>query len=388
MRLDGDIRDCTELSPVDLDFAARAERFAAEHLAPHAADWERCRQPGLPADVVAAFAASGLLTSNVPVGHGGGGMSFRGKIAVAEVLAKHCLPSSFALINLINGPFRVWRDATDDQKRRWLPDLMSGRRVIALALTEPQSGSDFAAQATTARRVGNGWRLSGRKAWVTHAPIADQCIVYAQTDASRRAKGIASFVVDLHSGGCRIGEPYRVETGSVIGCADLELDDCLVADADVMQQPGEAFSRALGSINAARTHVAAMCCAMTGAALAVAAGYARERRAFGASVASHQGMRWKIADLATELEAARLLTYRAAGLVEAGQDAVVPAAMAKKAAVETATRVLPECLQIMGASGLRSDYPVARHLLAARIAGFVDGTTEIQKDRIGRMLLA
>lgn len=388
MKLDGDIRDYAELSPVDLDLAARAERFAAGHIAPHAAEWERRRQPGLPADVVSAFAASGLLTSNVPAGHGGGGMSFRGKIAVAEVLARHCLPSSFALINLINGPFRIWRDAADDQKRRYLPDLMSGRRVIALALTEPQSGSDFASQATTARRVEGGWRLTGRKAWVTHAPIADLCIVYAQTDAAQRARGIASFIVDLRAAGCRMGEPYRVETGSVIGCADLDLEDCHVADADVMQQPGEAFARALGSINAARTHVAAMCCAMTGAALAVAVGYARERRAFGATVTSHQGMRWKLADLAAELEAARLLTYRAAGLVEAGKDAVVPAAMAKKAAVETATRVLPECLQIMGANGLRSDYPVARHMLAARIAGFVDGTTEIQKDRIGRVLLA
>jgi alkylation response protein AidB-like acyl-CoA dehydrogenase len=385
MKLDADIRDYQELSPVDLDFAARAEAFATDHLAPNAADWERRRQAGLPRSVLEAFAASGLLTSSVPVAAGGGGTSFLGKIAIAEVLGKRCLPSSFALINVINGPFRIWRDATEDQKRRRLADLMSGKRLIALALPEPMSGSDFAAQATTARRVAGGWRITGRKAWVTHSPIADSCIVYAQTDASQRAKGIASFIVDLDGRSARPTEPYAVETGSVIGCADLVLEDCFVPDADVMQQPGEAFTRALGSINGARTHVAAMCCAIAGASLEVAVGYAKERKVFGTSVAAHQGMRWKFGDLVADLEASRLLRYRAAMLVERREDAVAAAAIAKKTAVEMTMRVIPECIQAMGANGLKCEYPVARHMLASRIAAFVDGTTEIQKDRIGRL---
>jgi alkylation response protein AidB-like acyl-CoA dehydrogenase len=151
-------------------------------------------------------------------------------------------------------------------------------------------------------------------------------------------------------------------------------------------QPGEAFAKALGSINAARTHVAAMCCGTVGEALAIANDYARHRKSFGQPLIEHQGLRWKLADIATDLEAARLLTYRAANLVESGGDAISAAAMAKKVSVEMATRCLPECMQILGANGLRSDYPIARHMLAAKIAAFADGTNEIQKDRIGRLI--
>jgi alkylation response protein AidB-like acyl-CoA dehydrogenase len=151
-------------------------------------------------------------------------------------------------------------------------------------------------------------------------------------------------------------------------------------------QPGEAFAKALGSINAARTHVAAMCCGVVGEALAIANDYARHRKAFGQPLIEHQGLRWKLADIATDLEAARLLTYRAANLVESGGDAISAAAMAKKVSVEMATRCLPECMQVLGANGLRSDYPIARHMLAAKIAAFADGTNEIQKDRIGRLI--
>lgn len=381
-----DIRDYVELSANDLDYVSRAEAFGAEWIAPNAAEWERQRQPGVPANVAAAWASSGLLNANVATRYGGGGASFLAKIGIVEVLARHCLPSSFALCNLLNGPFRLARDASEEQIARYLPRLMSGEKVMALALTEPDSGSDFAATRTDARRTSGGWVLTGQKAWVTHAAIADLCIVYAQTDATRRAKGIASFIIDLKAKGCRVLPPYALETGSVIGVGGLELDGCFVPDADVLQEPGDAFSKALASINAARTHVAAMCCGMTGAALDVAVRYAGVRKAFGISVAAHQGIRWKIADLAADLEAARLLTYRAAELVEHRKDAVAAAAIAKKQAVEMAQRCLPECMQIMGANGLRSEYPVARHLLSSRITAFVDGTTEIQKDRIGRLV--
>ncbi|MGE3914990.1 MAG: acyl-CoA dehydrogenase family protein [Hyphomicrobiaceae bacterium] len=381
-----DIRDYRQLCAADRDCIARAERFAEEHIAPSASEWERRRQPGLPADVVRAWAASGLLNACVPEKHGGMGASFLGKVGLVEVIARHCLVSSFALVNLLNGPLRIVQNGTPDQIARHLPGLMKGSAVLALALTEPQSGSDFAATATRAERVEGGWRLTGRKAWVTHAAIADLCIVYAQTDPSKRAKGIASFLVDLKAQGCTISAPYALETGSVTGVCDIVLERCHVADADVLMQPGEAFAKALGSINAARTHVAAMCCGVVGESLAIAADYARTRKAFGQPVAEHQGLRWKLADVAADLEAARLLTYHAADLVEHGGDAVAAAAMAKKVAVEMAARTLPECLQVMGANGLRSEHPVARHLLASRIAAFVDGTTEIQKDRIGRLV--
>ena len=386
MKPRADIRDYQQLDTVDLDHIQRAEHFADRHVHPNAAAWERQRQPGLPRAVVQAFVDAGLMATNVPLAHGGGGASFLAKIGIVEVLARHCLPSSFAFCNLINGPLRLVRDGTPDQAQRYLPGLMSGQQIIALALTEPQSGSDFGAIKTAAHRAPGGWRLSGEKAWVTHAPISDFCIVYAQTDPALKAKGIGSFIIDLRAEGCTISATYAVETGSVIGAATFKLNECFVPDADVFQPPGQAFARALSSINAARTHVAAMCCGMVGEALGVALDYGRNRRAFGKPVVEHQGVRWSIADIATGLERARLLTYRSANLVHSGEDAVVAAAMAKKEAVEMASWCLPACLQVMGANGILSEHPIARHILAVRIAAFVDGTTEIQTDRIGRVI--
>lgn len=386
MKARADIRDYRSLADIDRDYIARAERFADDVIKPNAGEWERRRQPGLPAEVVAAWADSGLLNACVPERLGGGGATFHAKIGIVEVIARQCFVSSFALVNVLNGPLRLVQNGTDDQRARYLPGLMRGDTVIGLALTEPQSGSDFAATATRAERADGGWTLTGRKAWVTHATIANLGIVYAQTDPSQRARGIAAFLVDLRGEGCTISAPYALETGSVAGVCDVTLEDCFVPDADVFLQPGEAFAKALGSINAARTHVAAMCCGMVGEALGIAVDYARERKAFGKPIVEHQGLRWKLADVAADLEAARLLTYRSADLVEQGGDAMAAAAIAKKVAVEMAARCLPECMQVLGGNGLRSDYPVARHLLAAKIAAFVDGTNEIQRERIGRLL--
>lgn len=386
MKARSDIRDYRQLSDIDQDYIAQAECFAERFVGPSAAEWERRRQPGLPIDVVTAWAESGLLNACVPKHLGGGGASFLAKIGIVEVIARHCLVSSFALVNLLNAPLRLVQNGTEDQLARYLPGLMKGTTIIALALTEPQSGSDFAATATRAERVDGGWRLTGSKAWVTHGTIANLGIVYAQTNPSARGKGIAAFLVDLRGEGCSMSEPYALETGSVAGICDLTLDRVFVADEDVLIQPGEAFAKALGSINAARTHVAAMCCGTVGESLAVATDYARQRKAFGQSLVEHQGLRWKLADVASDLEAARLLTYRAADLVEQGVDAVSAAAIAKKVSVEMATRCLPECVQVLGANGLRSQYPLARHMLAAKIAAFADGTNEIQKDRIGRLV--
>ncbi|MEZ5816487.1 MAG: acyl-CoA dehydrogenase family protein [Hyphomicrobiaceae bacterium] len=386
MKARADIRDYRSVSEVDRDLIARAERFSDALIRPNAGDWERCRQPGLPRDVVAAWAKSGLLNACVPKDFGGGGGSFIAKIGIVEVIARHCIVSSFALVNLLNGPLRLVQNGTDEQRGRHLPGLMNGETIIALCLTEPQSGSDFAATSTRAEKVDGGWRLTGKKAWVTHGTLATLGIIYAQTDPNLRGKGIGAFLVDLAARECVMSAPYALEAGSVAGICDLMLEGVFVPERDVLMQPGQAFAKALGSINAARTHVAAMCCGVVGEALAVAADYARSRKAFGRPLVEHQGIRWKLADIASDLEAARLLTYRSADLVESGGDAVAAAAIAKKGAVEMAARCLPECLQVLGANGLRSEYPIARHMLATRIAAFADGTNEIQKERIGRLV--
>jgi alkylation response protein AidB-like acyl-CoA dehydrogenase len=384
------IGDFVRLSSADAETVAVAVRFADEHVRPRAASWHRLQQPGLPADVVAAWQRAGLLAAQLPTEQGGLGMSFLGKIGVVEVLARQCLPSSFALCNVQNGPGRLLRDGSPDQIRRYVPKIAAGELIICPCLTEPQSGSDFAAMRTTARRVEGGWRLDGEKAWITNAVIAHLGVVYAQTDAALRGRGIAAFLVNLSGDGVEVTEPYDLAVGSVIGVAGLRFKDAFVPDADVLQAPGQAFLKALTSINSARTYVAAMCCGMVDEALHLAIEYGRGRRTFGQPLVAHQGVRWSIADIATDLEAARLLTYRAAQLIAEGQNdaAIGAAAMAKKHAVEMAERCLPACLQLMGARGLRSDLPLARHILSAKIASFVDGSTEIQNERIGQLATA
>jgi alkylation response protein AidB-like acyl-CoA dehydrogenase len=260
--------------------------------------------------------------------------------------------------------------------------------VLSPCLTEPQSGSDFGNMRTLATRVDGGWRLNGEKAWITTAAIAHIGVVFVQTDPAKRGKGIAAVIANLRGDGVEVTEPYDIEVGTVMGVAGVRFKDAFVSDSDVLHPPGEAFIKALTSINSARTYVAAMCCGMVGEALAQAIEYGRVRQSFGKPLIEHQGLRWSIADVAADLEASRLLTYRAARLIHEGRDqeAIMAAAVAKKVAVEMAERRMPNCLQLMGAAGLKSDTVMARHLLSAKVASFVDGSTEIQNERIGQLV--
>lgn len=386
MQARSDIRAYCALSDSDTALIAKAEKFADDVIAPRAAEWDAKRQAGLPRDVVEAWVAAGMVDINVRREHGGQGATYLAKIGIGEVLARHCMASAFALINIQNGPSRISNDGTPEQIERYLPDMRAARIIQSPCLSEPHCGSDFAALKTTATRVDGGWRLTGVKAWATNAVIGNTGLVYAQSEPGSRGKGIGGFLVHFDREGAEVSAPYDLSTGSVIGAADIKLNDYFVPDADVFYAPGDAFKRALGSINHARTYVAALACGMVGQALHVAVAYGRERTTFGQPVVAHQGIRWTVADIATDLEAARLLTYQAANRIEEGKDAMLAAAMAKKYAVEMAERRLPNCLQIMGAAGLRSEYPTGRHILSAKIASFVDGSTEMQSDRIGRLL--
>jgi alkylation response protein AidB-like acyl-CoA dehydrogenase len=387
MKVRSDIRDYVALRGDECELIDRARAFSEKWVRPNARTWDERRQPGLPRELVTAWAESGLLAASVAKEHGGSGASFAAKIGMVEVLARDCFGASFSLCNVQNGPARILRDGNAEHARRYLDELKSGRMVLCPCLTEPKSGSDFASMATSARKVDGGWLVNGRKAWITNAAIAQLGVVYAQTDPQARGRGIGAFLVHLQRPGAKVGAPYELATGSIMGVAGIDLTDYFVEEADLFVPPGEAFRKALGSINSARTYVAAMCLGMVGEALDIALAYGRERVTFGQPIVEHQGLRWSLADVATELEAARLLTYRAAKLIDERKDAVMAAAMAKKYAVEMAGRCLPACLQAMGGVGLRSEHPIARHILAARIAGFVDGTTEIQNDRIGRQLI-
>jgi len=375
------------LNAAEQALLATAVAFTGRVIAPSADAWDRAGS-ALPRAVVEEWAALGLNSLQISPARGGAGASYHTKIAVAEAVARSCMASAFALNNIQGSVTRMEREGSPAQIARYLPGLMSGALICAPSLSEPSAGSDFAAITTRATKRPDGWQLDGEKAWITNGAIADLLVMYAQTDPGSGAAGIASFIVDLHAPGIERLPPDPLIGGSAFGSAGIRLTGVRVPDGDLFAPPGQAFKQGLRGITGARTHVAAMVCAMVEAALRTAVDYAARRHAFGRALLQHQGLRWQLAAVATELEAARLLTYRAADIIATDGDAQVEAAFAKKYAAEMATRSIAACMQAMGAEGLRPEHGLGRHLVCARIAAYVDGTTEIQTERIGAALLA
>ncbi|HZB94144.1 MAG TPA: acyl-CoA dehydrogenase family protein [Stellaceae bacterium] len=382
--MDEALSPIASLSPAERALLERAARFRRDYVAPRAAAWERARE--LPPEAMREAALLGLTAIEVPVPQGGQGAGFLAKTLIAEELARACMGFSFSLINTQNSAARIARQGTPAQIARHLAPLIAGERRGATSLTEPGAGSDFPAITTTARKTAEGWVLNGEKAWLTNGATAETILVYAKTDAAPGTAGIAAFLIDTNAPGFERLPAYGLMGGHAIGAGGIRLRDFRVDAEALFYPPGEAFKRALSGINGARVYVAAMCCGMVAEGLSVALGYAQRRQTFGKRLLDHQGLRWSLVEVATDLEAARLLTYRAAAIVAREGDAVLAASLAKKFAVEMAGRRLPQCMQAMGAEGLREEYPIGRHIASARIAAYVDGTTEIQNERIGVLL--
>lgn len=365
------------------DLLQRTADFARDVVRPGAPRWEAERRIGR--EAIRAAAAIGLTGLEVPAAHGGLGLGYRVKARVAEILGAADFGFTMSLLNTHNIAAKLAREAPAELARRHVPALLSGERLGCTALTEPGAGSDFAAIVTTATRSARGWRLDGAKAWITNAAEAELIVLYAQTDAGSGARGIACFLVDATRPGF-VREPAFALTGQhAIGAGGFRLEGYEAHDDEMLQPPGQAFKSALRSINGARVYIAAMCNGMVGEALDVALDYGRRRHSFGQPLAAHQGWRWRLAEAATELQAARLLVAQAAEQIEDGSDAQLAAAQAKLFATRMAERQLPALAQAMGAEGLRAQHPFGRHLAGARVAAFVDGSSEMLLERIAAL---
>ncbi|MBN8492412.1 MAG: acyl-CoA/acyl-ACP dehydrogenase [Burkholderiales bacterium] len=366
----------------DEDLLQRAEAFAREVVAPAAPRWEAERRIGLEALQAAAYL--GLTGIEVPVAWGGLGLGYGSKARVAERLAAADFGFTMSLLNTHNVAAKLARDAPA-LAGRYLPDLLSGQRLGCTALTEPGAGSDFGAIRTQAVRTPQGWRLDGAKAWITNAARADVIVLYAQTEAGSGGRGIACFLIDGTRPGFVREPAYQLSGQHAIGAGGFRLDGYLASDDELLHPPGQAFKAALRSINGARVYIAAMCNGMVGEALRIAQAYGAQRQAFGQPLAGHQGWRWRRAEAATELQAARLLVAQAAEQVESGADAQLLSAQAKLFATRMAERQLPALAQAMGAEGLREVHPFGRHQAGARVASFVDGSSEMLLERIAAL---
>lgn len=362
-----------------------ARGFAREIVAPNAATWELERRQ--PREAFAEAAARGLCGLIVSRELGGSGCGVTAMARVMQTLAAADLAFAFALVVHNNLAGAIARAGSEAQRRRFLPDMLSGRRIGAFLLTEPRGGSDAAAIETLARREGDGWRLDGEKAWVSNAANADLLCVYAQTDPALGWRGIASFLVDAGAPGVERLGPYRLLGGHALGTGGFRFAGVRLAADALFAPPGEAFKAAMLGIDIARVNVAAMCCGLLEDALDRALDRIAARPAFGGTLADQQGLQWLLADVATDLEASRLLAFDAAARLNAGESSAAAAAHAKKFATRAALKGVADCMQAMGAEGLKHEHPLARHLAGAKIAQYLDGATEIQNVVISRALL-
>ena len=361
-----------------------ASNFAAQQVLPHATRWEADRS--YPIDTFKRAAEAGLCRLLVPQAHGGHGVSLTAMARIMETLAAASMPFAFGLTVHNNLAANIANNGSAAQRDKYLPNLLDGQSIGAFLLTEPQGGSDAATVHTTARADGDSWILEGEKVWVSNGAVASTLSVYAQTDPDKGWRGIACFLVDAEQLGVVRKPAYRLLGGHALGTGAFRFNDCRVGAEAMLLAPGDAFRAAMQGIDIARILVSAMCCGMLRNGLEAALDVTATRTGFGRTISENQGIRWMLAEVATNLEAATLLTYKAAALWDADEDATLAAAHAKKFATRSALSGLSDCMQSMGAQGLHIDTPVARHFASAKIAQYLDGTTEIQNVVISRKL--
>ncbi len=371
-----------DLTPDEQRLVDAARKHATEVVDPMAEDWERERRFGRESFDTAI--AAGLGAVLVPKQLGGAGVGEVCLARIVEELASADVAAAFSLVVHNNMARGVAASGSAHLVENVLPQLISGDRIGAFLLTEPDVGSDAAAISCAARLDGDEWVIDGEKAWVTNASDAGLLNVYAQTGTGH--SGIVSVVVDADLPGVERSEPYELMGAHAMGTGGFTFSDVRVGVENTLIPVGEAFAAAMVGIDLARVLVGAMCSGLMCRSLEVALAATKERRAFGKSISDNQGVQWMLADVATDLEATRLLTYRAARLLQEGGDATLVAAHAKKFAARKAQEHVAGCMQVMGAAGYRRDNPLPRHLAAARLAGYIDGATEIQNVVIARHL--
>jgi alkylation response protein AidB-like acyl-CoA dehydrogenase len=371
-------------TPEERAVVESAKTFGRELVGPNCARWESERR--YPREAIVAACAAGLGAIELSAEFGGRGSRFSAKLRAVEELAKHDFAFAFALVNHHNALHRIAHCAPAIASRL-APRMITGELIGCSAYTEPGHGSDLAALETSARKVDGGWVLDGQKCWITNAAAADVIIVLAQTDPAKGPEGIASFVVEAGRPDFARQTDEHLHVAFAMGVGGFRLDHYLADDEAMVAAPGAGFKQSLAGINGARAYVAAMCAGMLDSALDEAVRGASTRHAFGQPVIEFQGLRWSLVDAETDLAALRLLAYRAAAQIDAGISAAEAAARAKKFAGDRALGHMAACLQALGARGLRADVPLMRHLAAAKIACFTDGTTEMMNERLGKLMV-
>jgi alkylation response protein AidB-like acyl-CoA dehydrogenase len=340
-------------------------------------------------DIKDLFAENDLLGIPVPAEYGGLGGSFVTYVKVVEEVAKACASSALLIAVQELGALPIMIGGSDEQKRRWLPDLASGKKLAAYALTEPGSGSDAAgSMRTKARRDGDDYVLDGSKIWITNGSVADVVTVFAVTDATKGPNGISAFVVEKGTPGFNIGKLEKKMGIRGSPTVELAFDNCRVPAANMLGEEGVGFKIAMKVLDKSRPGIAAQALGIAQGALDYATEYTKGRVAFGKPISQQQGLQFMLADMKTEVEAARLLLYEAARKCdENAPDVTTWAAMAKLKCGDVAMSVTVDAVQLLGGYGYSTEYPVERMMRDAKITQIYEGTQQIQRIVIARSMV-
>ncbi|MDP8255971.1 MAG: acyl-CoA dehydrogenase [Candidatus Alcyoniella australis] len=360
--------------------------FAREQIEPIAAELDEHHR--FPEQIVAKMAELGLLGIPYPEQYGGAGMNYQCYAIAVEEISKACAGTGVILsAHTSLGSDPIYKYGTEEQKQKFLTQLAQGKKIGCFGLTEPGAGSDAAALKTTAVPTDNGWVLNGTKNFITNAVQAGIAIVFAQTDKEKGYKGLAAFIVEKDTPGLTVGKVEDKMGIRASSTAELVFEDCEIPKENLLGEVGKGFRIALSTLDGGRIGIASQAVGIASAALEKATAYAKERVQFGKPIAKLQAIQWMLADMATEIDAARLLVRRAAWLKDQGKNYISEASMAKLFAAETAMRATNKAIQVHGGYGYCKEYPVERYYRDAKITEIYEGTSEVQRLVIAANLL-
>ncbi|WP_207492194.1 acyl-CoA dehydrogenase family protein [Aridibaculum aurantiacum] len=375
-----------ETSELTLQVAQTARDYALQHIKPHVMEWDETQQ--FPVHIFKQLGQLGLMGVLVPEEYGGSGLSYYEYNAVIQEISKVCgsIGLSVAAHNsLCTGHIMLF--GNEDQKQRYLPKLASAEYLGAWGLTEPNTGSDAGNMKTTAVRDGDDWVLNGTKSWITHGISGDVAVVICRTGEPRTSGNSTAFIVERGMAGFAGGKKENKLGMRASETAEMIFDNCRISDAQRLGEVGDGFRQAMKVLDGGRISIAALSIGIARGAYEAALQYSKERYQFDQPISNFQGISFKLADMATEIEAAELLTQQACDLKMRGEKMTRQAAMAKYYASEVAVRVSTDAVQVFGGYGYTKDFPVEKHYRDSKLCTIGEGTSEVQKLVIAREVL-
>jgi alkylation response protein AidB-like acyl-CoA dehydrogenase len=374
-------------TPQQTELRERARELADKAMRPVAAKYDV--EQTYPWEVQKAIKGAGLSGVWIPKEYGGLGGGVLDLCIVVEEFSRACGGMGVGYAVNALGSFPIMVGGTDEQKRRWLPGIAAGEKLIAFGLSEKESGSDAGSMTTRAERDGESYVLNGEKKWNTGGAVASYNIVFAVTEPGRGARGISAFVVEAGTPGYRVGKHEDKMGIRCVPVVEIHLENCRVPKANLLGgDEGHGFKHAMVTLDRARPGVAAQAVGLAQGALDLAVQYTHGRKQFGQSVSSFQGIQWMLSDMATQIEAARALVHHAARAIDSGAKNITKvSAMCKLMATDVAMKVTTDAVQLFGGYGYCKDYPIEKYMRDAKITQIYEGTNQIQRLVIARALL-